>query len=920
MTSRRFLTLLVVLLAFALVTGACSRGAEPAGPASAPRSILPTGTAVPLVTGTTTAARGSTVVAPYALPTREVPFTVALPAGTEGPVWVRVFGVGQWDFARSVELTPTGDGDWTASVPLEEGALVRYAYDRADLADFESLLARREAPAISHDTIWRIVHVAPELSAVRDTVAMWADARAPVPAGSVSGLVTDTLTGLSVMDAEVAIGGMHTATDFDGRYRLEGVAAGEQRVTVHRASGDYLSASQAVMVEVGATVEVPVRITPARPLTVQIQALLPDDVPAAAAIKIYGNAWQTGGHFYQAPGQPEGLLLPVATPVRGQERERVMLSLDLYEGQPVTYRYTLASPSHGSEVRLEGEQTPRSFVARRSKRVRVDEIEGFRPFDAVEVVLRVRVPANTPGDVPVQFSMGPSHWLNRDTDGTWTTVLYGRPGETLTYALRLGDGIEVGADASPDAVDGVRSLEVPEADTTFDVTVTDWVGLPGVAQLPPGERSTVRFRVSVPAGTTEGSRLQLIGNRDLRDGVELEPVAGDPTLFEGEAVLAGGRYQYEIWRNSGEAAPLSSARFGTLDVTLVEHTVNDWVSGWAGEAPETNGRESRFEGGYYLPDYWSPGFAAFTRPTFDAIEARREGLVALSSVWSYGQTRPQPAVEPRPLFAPSVATPREALVEQGKLARRSALPIVLAPQFNMEMTIGGGAALSVPKTQQWIDGWLREAERLWLWNAEVAEAINADVLLLPGPTFHVFDQPDWFPSRQSFEDFDQALISLIDEVRLRYDGRVLMSGGQTALTAPGNADLVGVTSFDIGHPLLDPGASVAQWRAGYEALLSARLDPIHDAWERPVFIYQLQVPSRPAFGDPTGEYAQARQLEGMMQALVTRSWVVGALSWSYAMFDTPAWAGDGVRGRLAEAVLLKHFELFNPADIPGFTD
>ena len=860
------------------------------------------------------------MVAPYALPTREVPFTVALPAGTEGPVWVRVFGVGQWDFARSVELTPTGDGDWTASVPLEEGALVRYAYDRADLADFESLLARREAPAISHDTIWRIVHVAPELSAVRDTVAMWADARAPVPAGSVSGLVTDTLTGLSVMDAEVAIGGMHTATDFDGRYRLEGVAAGEQRVTVHRASGDYLSASQAVMVEVGATVEVPVRITPARPLTVQIQALLPDDVPAAAAIKIYGNAWQTGGHFYQAPGQPEGLLLPVATPVRGQERERVMLSLDLYEGQPVTYRYTFASPSHGSEVRLEGEQTPRSFVARRSKRVRVDEIEGFRPFDAVEVVLRVRVPANTPGDVPVQFSMGPSHWLNRDTDGTWTTVLYGRPGETLTYALRLGDGIEVGADASPDAVDGVRSLEVPEADTTFDVTVTDWVGLPGVAQLPPGERSTVRFRVSVPAGTTEGSRLQLIGNRDLRDGVELEPVAGDPTLFEGEAVLAGGRYQYEIWRNSGEAAPLSSARFGTLDVTLVEHTVNDWVSGWAGEAPETNGRESRFEGGYYLPDYWSPGFAALTRPTFDAIEARREGLVALSSVWSYGQTRPQPAVEPRPLFAPSVATPREALVEQGKLARRSALPIVLAPQFNMEMTIGGGAALSVPKTQQWIDGWLREAERLWLWNAEVAEAINADVLLLPGPTFYVFDQPDWFPSRQSFEDFDQALISLIDEVRLRYDGRVLMSGGQTALTAPGNADLVGVTSFDIGHPLLDPGASVAQWRAGYEALLTARLDPIHDAWERPVFIYQLQVPSRPAFGDPTGEYAQARQLEGMMQALVTRSWVVGALSWSYAMFDTPAWAGDGVRGRLAEAVLLKHFELFNPADIPGFTD
>ena len=908
-------TLLLAAIALA-VSLACSRGADPAGPVSTPRSLLPTGTAVP----SEATPEASTGIAQYSLPTRDVPFAVDTPAGTTGPVWVRVFGVSQWEFVRSVELTSAGGDRWTGSVPLEEGALVRYTYDRGDLAEVESLLARREAPAIGLDTVWRIAHVAPELSEVRDTVAMWADAPAAVSTGSVSGLVTDALSGLPVMDAEVSIAGMHTATDFDGRYQLEGVAAGEQRVTIHRATGDYLSTSAPVTVATDEMAQLPLEVTPARPLTVQIQALLPEGLPPEAEIKIYGNAWQTGGRFQQAPGQPEGLALPVSEPVRRYEGERVHLSLDLYEGQPISYRYTLAGAGQGAEVRLDGDQTPRSFIASRANRVRVDQIEAFRPPDAVEVVLRVQVPDNTPDDVPVQFSIGPSYWMTPDADGGWTTVLYARAGETLRYALRLGDGVEVGADDSPEALDGFRTVEVPAVDLALGVAVTDWVGLPGVSLLRTGQRSTVRFRVSVVAGSTEGSKLHVIGDDDLAGGIELTPVAGDPTLFEGEATLPAGRYEYEIWRNGGSAPPVASAVSRTLDVRFTEHTVNDWVSAWSSESPTGSAREQRFRGGYYLPDFWSPGFAALTDPTFDTIEGRPGDLVALSSVWGYGQIRPEPIVEPRSRLAASVATPLEALLEQGKLARRADVPVMLAPQFNMEQTVGGSVALAGPKSQQWIDGWLREAERLWLWNADVAQAINAEALLLPGPTFHVFDQPDWFPSEQSFEAFDQALLALIDDVRQRYDGRLLISGTQTALAAPGVADMVGVTSFDIGHPALGPTATVEEWRDGYEVLLSARLDPIHGAWEQPVFIYQLQVPSHPTEADPSGEYTQARQLEGMMQALASRTWVVGALSWSYQMFDTPAFAGDGLRGRLAESVLRKHFELFNPDEVPGFSD
>ena len=908
----RFLALSVATLALTLVAAACSSGESPTTDATGTVvSILPTGTAIASATPD-----GSFVVA-YSLRTREVSFVVDLPEGSEGPLFVRIFGASQWEIARSGELTRSADGSWTGSVALEEGALVRYVYDRADIDDFESLVARREAPTMGLETVWRLVNVSPELVEVHDTVASWADDRLAAGTGSVSGVVMDETTGLPVVDAEVAIAGMHTATDFEGGYRFEAVAVGEHHVTVHRAKGDYYAASKDVTVRAGSDSAVVFEATPARAVTVQIQALLPEDLPDGATLKVYGTTWQTGGHFYTAPDQPEGLRLPIARPVRGREGERVQISLDLYEGQSVTYRYTLAGVALSSEVRLDGEQTARSFIASRATRTRVDEIESFRNPDSIEVVLRVDVPDNTPAGVPIQFLMGPGHWMNEDEDGSWTTTLYGRPGEMLSYAIRLGDAVEVGADASADLTDAGRTIEVPASDVVFDIGVTDWVGLRGRSFLSEGELSEVLFRISVPRGTTDGNlTVRLEGSRGLGQLV-LSSVAGDPTLYEGTAMLPAGRYTYDIWRDDdGEESVLSIAP-RTFDVTFTEQSEDSWVSGWSGEVPNVRPREDRFQGGYYLPDFWSPGFAALTQSTFEVVE-ERGGPVALSSVWSYGQVRPEPVVEPRALLASSVATPLEAIRDQASEARRSGLPVVLAPQFNMEPTPDGDS-LSGPKSQQWIDAWLGEAERLWLWNAEVADAINADILLLPGPTFHVFDQSSTFPSNASFEAFDAVLIGLVDEVRERFDGKVLIHGGQTDLEVVGAADLVGVTTFDTGHPALGPSATVEQWRAGYEALFTARLDPIHDAWDKPIFIYQLAVPSQPSANDPTGEYTQARQLEGMLQALGNRTWVVGTLSWGYLMIDAPDVAGDGVRGRLAEVVLSKHYELFNPADAAALT-
>jgi hypothetical protein len=118
---------------------------------------------------------------------------------------------------------------------------------------------------------------------------------------------------------------------------------------------------------------------------------------------------------------------------------------------------------------------------------------------------------------------------------------------------------------------------------------------------------------------------------------------------------------------------------------------------------------------------------------------------------------------------------------------------------------------------------------------------------------------------------------------------------------------VGVTAYDTGHPDLPHDATVDHWRQAYDALFTETIDPIYKRWGKPVIFYQFHLPPHPSDPDPSGENLQARRLEGFFQALESRPWVTGTLSWTYPMIDAPLKNEDSVRARLAEAVLAKYY-------------
>jgi hypothetical protein len=864
-----------------------------------------------------------------------VTFTVTVPIGTppNTPVYLLLLPFTDWEWQEHIRMTDQGGGVWTATARLEEGALAHYAYDTWDETDWGQFAAKREAALFGVPVTRRLVYVEPEITQVNDVVAAWRGAPAEGPAGSITGKVTNE-DGEAVVDSEVTVAGLHIATDWDGTFRAE-VAAGRQRVTVYRSDGAHMATATEVDVPAGGEVAVELRVRRAREVPFTFRVQLPPGTPEAIEVRMVGSVRQTGsstGGINTPPLMAASTRLPVLNRIGPDTAE---IRLVLREGSYVQYFYTLTSSSHGREWQAEPRRPRfRSMVAGGQSEVRRDAVAAWGNRDFKDITFRVTVPLNTPAGVPIAFEMGPTHWLTQTGPRTWEFTINSVPNAGFRYRYLIG-GDGAGADGTAGLEEGgYRRAKLEDRDLVVNDIVERWAGLPTATEAAPGARVDVVLNVSVPRETPEGAEV-VWAPEDGSARLPMKAAEGNRWLYRAELQLpAGQEVAYHIER-LGDTPVRGPTRL--IRASYQGETFNDWVVAWSASGaspgpvgsggppaaggpggagvPVTSvaGDRLGYLAGYYPPDFWSRDFLALSDTTFARVAAHNGNLVALSSVWSYGRIKPHPMIESRAVQAPSVLTPRGDLVEQIEIAHRRGLQVLLAPQFNMEMSPGGLAALA-NNSSAWWDEWLAEAERMWLWNAQVAEETGAEYLLLPGFVFHVFTGPWAFESADAFRAFDAKLAALVLRVREVYGGKILISGGVLESRAPGLADLVGVTTYDTGHPELAATSTVEEWRTAYDALFKEKVDPIRETWGRPVMLYQLHLPSPAGDRDPDAQLAEARRLEGLMQAIDDRPWIAGSLSWSYSMIDAPLADTDGVRGRIAEAVLAKYYGRFTGRD------
>ena len=705
-----------------------------------------------------------------------------------------------WEEEQHVPLTLTAEGLWSGKVFVEGGALARYVYDRWDETEWEDFKETREASGESIEIESRWLLAEPGLEEVNDVVETWNDLRAPASVGTITGMVVDIANGAPLMDANVSVGGIHTASDYDGRFRVEGIAAGTQRITVYRNLGDYKPAATVVELTEDGVADVTIKMHAAQPVQVTFDVALPEDTPEDAEIRLAGNVFLAGARPGVSPNMPvmgENLRIPT---LERSTAGRASGSLELHEGTYLQYFYTVGSSSRGQEYDQDGRVVYRSFVVGPSSRARQDQVATWRPSDehSVLVTLRVEVPVNTTPGALVAFNAGPSHWMTKTGPNEWTMLLYGFPGQVDQYRYVLGDD-SLGMDGSDGLQDGVRTLVYPEIDTLVEERVERWEWSQEVAAARSGEPSDVVFRVTVPPTTARDVTMRLVGDDPALDAaVAMTRQTSNPWLYEAVVPLPGGA-SVSYWYDRGGPETRSQRGFQIV----VGHTgqvVDDWIAGWSDSPAEALGTRPDFITGIYTPDFWSTGFLDLSAATFERISAHNGGWVVVSSVWHYGQFDP-PTVEPRRVKAPSVLAPKEDIVAQARIAREKGLEVILGPQLNMEMVPGGVDAVCRSHPQQWLDPWLDEAERFWMWHAIVAEEIGADALVLPGYCFHVFTPVD--DATEYADEFDGEVATLVEKVRGVFGGKLIMSGSARDYDFPGLADLVGLTTYDTGHPDLE---------------------------------------------------------------------------------------------------------------------
>jgi len=401
------------------------------------------------------------VYVPENTPTNETIYLLTMP-------W-RTFTVTQ-----HVPLQRVSAGVMEGTAMLEEGAVVRYTYDRWEQTLTGSdWAATRECAGESLPIDCRLLVVSARNSTVEDTVAAWADISGSPGRGVLRGTVTDALSGKPLPDTDVTAGGIHIATRYDGTFEFPELAAGSQRVTVYRALGEYHLAEAVATVRDGQTTDLRLAMTPAQPVDVSFNVVLPTDTPPDAQIRLIGSAYQMGsrisGSSLNSPQMPA-----MNFPVMARAGSQATLTLHLYDGMYAQYWYTVSDPWYGCEKGESTECVFRSLIVSTSSALQQDEVSAWRNSWMTRLSIYVTVPGSTPSAIPVAFKTGPAYWMTPVGQNRWVFHCYGYPGQTVGYRFMLGSWSFEGEEAGGTA----RWAQFGDQDREVQDVVTAWQGIP----------------------------------------------------------------------------------------------------------------------------------------------------------------------------------------------------------------------------------------------------------------------------------------------------------------------------------------------------------------------------------------------------------------------------------------------------------
>jgi hypothetical protein len=380
--------------------------------------------------------------------------------------------------SRLYDMKLVNDQEYSLDLSLPTGSVIKYRYVRIGTTITPEV-------TISGDEVrYRLLYINGETT-VSDSLQCWQDTPPSLETGSLSGTVMDSTSQQPLADILISVGGNLTFTDANGRFNINRITPGIQNVVFYAMDGQYQAYQQGAAIVSGLTTVATVQLVSQPLVEVTFHVTGPND---AMGIPVYlaGNLIQLGNTFTDLNGgmsiKPKQM--PMLTP---QEDGSFLLTLDLYAGTDLRYKFTLGDGYWNAEHTAAGAHNIRQLIVP-DHSVTLDlTVASWRSPGFEPITFNISIPPET--------SPGDEKYIQLKT-GTWTEplplwplgddnyiyIVFSPLDVSLPIAYRFCRNEDCEQALNAESLVSESNIQPAEIPQSVQVTLTEWQNWQPISQ------------------------------------------------------------------------------------------------------------------------------------------------------------------------------------------------------------------------------------------------------------------------------------------------------------------------------------------------------------------------------------------------------------------------------------------------------
>jgi hypothetical protein len=299
------------------------------------------------------------------------------------------------------DLIKRDDLTYSTKLSFPMGSVIKYRY--SIMEDEITPEANRNGEPVRY----RLFYAA-NTSVVKDHIDAWVGQSNINSSGHLTGTLLDANTKDPIPDIIVSSAGQLTFTDSNGRFILENLPPAIHNVVFYAMDGKYQTFQQEALIAAGQITPVNISMSPRQAVNLTFLVHPPNEA-LGAPIFIAGNISQLGNTFSDLMG---------SISIKHSKMPQLMMnddgtygiSLQLYAGTYLRYKFTLGDGYWNSEQIIEGDKNLRQFIVP-EKDITLDlSIDSWESSQKGSITFQVQIPHGSPSDQNFFIQLNNEKW------------------------------------------------------------------------------------------------------------------------------------------------------------------------------------------------------------------------------------------------------------------------------------------------------------------------------------------------------------------------------------------------------------------------------------------------------------------------------------------------------------------------------